>query len=1106
MNKIFYLALLFFVVCILHSSPAQSSADNAQAYKETIVTADQYFAQKDYVNAKASYQYASRLKPGDPYAKEMLQKTMELLKARMEVVDAYDAAIRLADESFRNGNYDDAIAKYSEAERILPGETYPAQRISEISAISETNNRLEADYSAAIGNGDRLLKNSKLKEAKAEYEKARSLKPGESYPLEKIGEISVLEDEMENAEKSYSDAIASADRMFSLKYYEQAREGYEKALIFKPDDAYTVSKLKEIEAQLVKKQEFDKLVEEADELYINRDHAAAKARYQEALKIYPSESYPKGMIDKINETLNANRDKDELYAKAISDADHFFDQKDYANAREEYKNALSVKPGEKYPADRISDIDAIVSEQQQKEDDYQLALKNGDAMMTALKYAEARTEYEKALAIKPGDPYLTGRIEEAGRIMGNLKATQESYDKSIADGDAFFSDSEYDKALKEYENALLIMPGQPYPSQKISEINALKKDLASKEALYSKSIADANKKLEKTDYPGAVNAYQEALTYKPGDSFASGKVAEIEAILSRMNQQQQSYDQIIVLADKLFSEKKYEEAKAQYQQALQLKPGEKQPSDRIKECDKNIENLKLTLNLYNQAIQDADKLFADGKFSQAIPAYENAGNYRPNEQYPKQKIFEINKMLEEQKAVRDQYNTAIKDADNLFRQQYYDQAKVRYEAASGIKPDEQYPKSKIEEINGILAGIAQTHDAYTNALSAADASFNAGNYEEAVIRYQEALKVKPGESYPKDRIAESNTRIENLKKKEAEYNTMIGDADRLFALKKYPEAKSRYMEASGILPLKTYPKEKMAEIDGIVQAGKDALEKSYNEAVAGGDELFAKKEYEGAKLKYQEALKIKPGQDYPQSQIAEIERLVFDLKTLQANFNKLVADGDAHFKAKEYSQAKTKYFEASKLFPKEDYPKNQLEEINRIFQADMKKTQEAYDKSIADADKYYNAKVYDQAIDNYRTAHAIKADETYPQEMIAKISRVIEENAVRDIVSASTLVENMNEVKIPFEPVSIADRKSNYIFVKARNTGEAEFKVFLNYGRGGTKNGGVIIKIPPNTEENEFFIRIGQQYKWFTEDNDWLGFIAEGGSVELLRVKISTGN
>ncbi len=70
-----------------------------------------------------------------------------------------------------------------------------------------------------------------------------------------------------------------------------------------PKEDYPVAKIQEIDEILVQKTEFNDLVNEADELYVNKELEAAKAKYQTALKIYPSESYPSDMIDKINSKL-----------------------------------------------------------------------------------------------------------------------------------------------------------------------------------------------------------------------------------------------------------------------------------------------------------------------------------------------------------------------------------------------------------------------------------------------------------------------------------------------------------------------------------------------------------------------------------------------------------------------------------------------------------------------------------------------------------------------------------------------------------------------------------------------------------------------------------
>ena len=47
------------------------------------------------------------------------------------------------------------------------------------------------------------------------------------------------------------------------------------------------------------------------------------------------------------------------------------------------------------------------------------------------------------------------------------------------------------------------------------------------------------------------------------------------------------------------------------------------------------------------------------------------------------------------------------DADKILGSNSYDEAKVKYNEALGLKSEEQYPKDKLKEIKGILAEIAK---------------------------------------------------------------------------------------------------------------------------------------------------------------------------------------------------------------------------------------------------------------------------------------------------------------------------------------------------------------------------------------------------------------
>ena len=54
----------------------------------------------------------------------------------------------------------------------------------------------------------------------------------------------------------------------------------------------------------------------------------------------------------------------------------------------------------------------------------------------------------------------------------------------------------------------------------------------------------------------------------------------------------------------------------------------------------------------------------------------------------------------------EQYLKLITEADGLLSSKEYEKAKLKYQSASDLKSEEQYPKGKIVEIDGLLAELA----------------------------------------------------------------------------------------------------------------------------------------------------------------------------------------------------------------------------------------------------------------------------------------------------------------------------------------------------------------------------------------------------------------
>jgi len=137
------------------------------------------------------------------------------------------------------------------------------------------------------------------------------------------------------------------------------------------------------------------------------------------------------------------------------------------------------------------------------------------------------------------------------------------------------------------------------------------------------------------------------------------------------------------------------------------------------------------------------------------------------------------------------------------------------------------------------------------------------------------------------------------------------------------------------------------------------------------------------------------------------------------------------------------------------------------------------------------------------TASLLKPEEAYPKEMASRILKLLSERSIVQINKDPLLIANNTQHKFEFNPVPAKDRKSNYIFFKARNVSKHEYKLIISFGKDQSKNGGVVIKVPAGADIYDYIIRISSQYKWFSDDNNWISFYPEGGDIEVSLMQVS---
>ena len=259
----------------------------------------------------------------------------------------------------------------------------------------------------------------------------------------------------------------------------------------------------------------------------------------------------------------------------------------------------------------------------------------------------------------------------------------------------------------------------------------------------------------------------------------------------------------------------------------------------------------------------------------------------------------------------EQYAKSIEKEEQLLKQDP-DKYLQEFEKKQQLLEENNNPNLAIEAKNKELT------DKYNAAINKADDAFLQKNYSTAKVAYKEALALKPSEQYPQNKILEADKFIAELYEKDRlvkekeltdQYNAIITKADKAFLNKDYVTAISSYREAALVKPAETYPGTKIDEIDNLLKksivAEKQKQEKvinnKYKIAIAKADVAFSSKKYGEAKVAYQEALSIKPSEQYPKNKIDDINKLIVEIAE-----KKRLAKEKAELLLKEKANTKTK--------------------------------------------------------------------------------------------------------------------------------------------------------------------------------------------------------
>jgi tetratricopeptide (TPR) repeat protein len=826
---------------------------------------------------------------------------------------------------------------------FISDEAYVGKMRGRIEQLLSDIDQCQSDkYQAALNKGDQLVSEKKYNEARSSYEEAMSIYHDDKMALRKIDEVDRLSGQSQKNEQVYKNAIAEADQLLATKDYEGAKAKYIEAQRAVPQNGYPQTKITEINnlvqqqqqeqlAKLDTEKKYNDLISKANAASTSKNYEAAKSLYQQALDMKPDATFPKQKISDLDKLIDEQRKdiasqtaSDKAFAEAMAMGQSALQNNDFDAAKQHFNRAAMIKPDESLPRQKISEIDKKVQDIQQAkvqadkaatQQKIAKALDDGDAFLAQKNLDAAEEAYRQALQLNPNDTYAKQQLNKVKsmQLTANAekqKSLEKAYSESVNKGDELIAAASYEQAIEAYKQALLQKPDDMAVKNKLAAAEQKLSADQQKRKQYDDYLAKGNTAFTNKQYDQAKQSYQSALNLYPDQLYPRTQIQEIDKMLADQQKTQQ-YNDLISKADGLFASKSYDQAMTLYQQASALNPADTYSKGKIdqingirRENDRQAAEQKARDTQYLSTIQEADNLFAQSKLAESKAAYQRALGIKTGEPYPQQQIAKIDGLIAEQirkenekKSLDDQYTNLISKADGFMTLKDYSQAKTMYQQASALKTTETYPKQQVAAIDIIVrdqekaaADQKARDEQYKKSVEAADKLFYAAKLEEAKLAYQQAMSIKPAETYPSSQITKidaqlaERTRQENDQKaKELQYNTAISQADQLLTLDKLSEAKTAYQSALRIKPGELYPTNQVAKIDGQLallekeKQQKATLELKYNSFISDGDKAFDNRDYANAKSAYSQALNLKPTEKYPQdrlNKIAEFERIL----------------------------------------------------------------------------------------------------------------------------------------------------------------------------------------------------------------------------------------
>lgn len=533
---------------------------------------------KQYDAAVIALSEALNLKPGDKKAlalrataeneRKAAGASAEALAQAKKKGEAYQRVMSEGRLALSNRQYDAAIKAFGEAQKLLPGDTESANFLKDAQkakadaatgAAAEAKRRAEelqrtAQVKKALSDGRSALAAGNLKAAADAFAVAATLAPQDAEVQRALQDLRRAEDAVradaavrQKRLEQYQALLKAGQNALAAKQYDAAVRAFSDASALMPGDKAGLDLLRQAEkarteaktaADLaLKQQQAEKeraervrqlLATGQAALKMSNFDAAAKA-FAEAQKLAPKDADVTRALQDLDQARRAAdtaRKTAERVQQLVQQAQKALKAGQLDAAGKALGEASKLAPKDAAVVRTLQELDQArraadaEADKMKRAAAYKDALSEGEKALAGKRYDEAIKAFNAALKLMPGDPAAARALKDATQAWDAAKKTppptkaKEEYQKQLQSAQSLEKQQKYAEAVKAYDEALKLFP---------------KDGKATDGRKYANHMADGHQQLSAKQFKEAIREFEAALQVRPNDPPAASALKKAKA-------------------------------------------------------------------------------------------------------------------------------------------------------------------------------------------------------------------------------------------------------------------------------------------------------------------------------------------------------------------------------------------------------------------------------------------------------------------------------------------------------------------------------------------------------------------------------------------------